>query len=276
MSYPYSMRLFYDVIGISKQGVYDMEHRWRKRSESMENLLCMVQEIRSKHPTMAVRHMYHKLQPQNIGRDKFEEFCSIHGLGAKRHRNYRRTTDSYGVKRFENLERGFTPQSMNQLWQSDITYFEVMGRFYYLTFIVDSFSRYIVGYSVSKYLMTEHTTIPALKMAIKFRKKENVSNLILHSDGGGQYYDKDFLKLTKSYNIRNSMCEYAWENGKAERINGVIKNNYLIHKNITSFNMLVKEVGKTVRLYNTDKPHCKLNYLTPADYEKMLSLQIEN
>ncbi len=54
------------------------------------------------------------------------------------------------------------------------------------------------------------------------------------------------------------MCEYAWENGKAERINGVIKNNYLKHRNINTYEELVKEVDRSVYLYNSDKPHIEL------------------
>lgn len=72
-------------------------------------------------------------------------------------------------------------------------------------------------------------------MALKRRKHYIPEDMIFHSDGGGQYYDKAFLKLTEAYKMSNSMCAYAYENGKAERINGVIKNNYLVHRNIKSF-----------------------------------------
>ena len=64
------------------------------------------------------------------------------------------------------------------------------------------------------------------------------------------------------------MCEYAWENGKAERINGVIKNNYLIHRNISSFEDLKKEVDRSVKLYNEEKPHIGLQRKSPIVYEK--------
>jgi putative transposase len=119
---------------------------------------------------------------------------------------------------------------IDQAWSSDITYFEIQGVFYYLTFILDNCSRRILGYHASSRLNTESTTLPALKRAIKSRGKKLKSGIIFHSDGGGQYYDSNFLALTRKHEFRNSMCEYAWENGKAERINGVIKNNYLIEQ----------------------------------------------
>jgi len=127
-----------------------------------------------------------------------------------------------------------------------------------------------VGYKLSKRLTTEHTTLPALKMAIRLRKKEveNIDNLIFHSDGGGQYYDKEFLSLTAQNNFINSMCEYAWENGKAERLNGVIKNNYLKHRAINTFEELQKEVDRSVSLYNSEKPHIELQRRSPIEFEK--------
>ena len=160
--------------------------------------------------------------------------------------------------------------AINQAWQSDITYFEIGGRFYYITFIEDSFSRRILGYSVSKRLTTEQTTLPALNMAINLRLKEKrtIKNVVFHSDGGGQYYDKEFLKLTGKAGIVNSMCEYPWENGKVERLNGVIKNNYLIHRNINNFKELKKEVDRTVSLYNKEKPHIELQRKSPNEFEK--------
>jgi putative transposase len=66
------------------------------------------------------------------------------------------------------------------------------------------------------------------------------------------------------------MCEFAWENGKAERINGIIKNNYLKHRNINSYEQLVKEVDRSVSLYNHDKPHIKLKRLSPIAFENKI------
>ena len=186
-----------------------------------------------------------------------------------RPQNRARTTDSSGVIRFDNLIKGIVPSRVNQIWQSDITYFEVDGKFDYITFIVDAFSRRIVGYSVSDKLTTEETVILALKRAIACRKGVNLSGLIFHSDGGGQYYSREFLKITEKLEFKNSMCTHAWENGKAERINGIIKNNYLIHWDIHNLTDLKKMVRKAVMLYNNDKPHSMLNRLTPVGYEKL-------
>jgi transposase InsO family protein len=205
-----------------------------------------------------------------MGRDAFEDFCREEGLMSKKVKNLRRTTDSTGVIRFDNLLKGMTLTDINQAWQSDITCFEINGKFCYITFIEDSFSRRILGYSVAKRLTTEQTTLPALQMAIKLWNRENtmIAGVVFHSDGGGQYYDKAFLKQTQKAGIINSMCEYPWDNGKVERLNGVIKNNYLIHRDINSFEELKKEVDRTVLLYNKEKPHIELQRKAPNEFEK--------
>jgi transposase InsO family protein len=219
---------------------------------------------------MGLRDMYYKIQPKCFGRDKFEEFCRAQNLGSKRPKNYARTTDSSGVIRFENKIKDLEVDHIDQVWQSDISYYYLNGKYYYLCFILDAYSRRIIGYCVSKRLLTEQTTLPAIKMALRTRRRSNTKGqfgIIFHSDGGGQYYDKEFIKVTKEYGIINSMCEYAWENGKAERINGVIKNNYLKHRKVVNWAQLSKEVDRAVSLYNNEKPHIELNRKSPIVFE---------
>ena len=261
------MNTLYKSIGISKQSFHQKMDRMIIVLSEQKQLLILIHQIREDHPTMGCRDMYYKLKPQTMGRDAFEEFCKNENLIVEGVKNWRRTTDSSGVVRFENLIINLSINGLNQVWQSDITYYEVMGTFYYITFIEDACSRKIVGHFVSKRLYTEQTTLPALEMAIKQRKNTNLQGLILHSDGGGQYYDKEFIKLTQKHKINNSMCEYPWENGKAERLNGVIKNNYLKHRKINNYNELVKEVDRSVQLYNEQKPHIGLNRKTPVEFE---------
>ncbi len=246
----------------------------QKRKDEKEMLELMINKIRKDHPSMGVRDMYFMIRPSFMGRDRFEKFCEENDYNLKYRKTRCITTDSSGVKRFENHFKDMKVKRINEVWQSDITYYDVDGRFYFLTFILDSYSRRVLGYSVSKRLLTEHTTLPALRMSIRNRKGTNLNGLIFHSDGGGQYYDKEFLKLTKKQGIVNSMCEYAYENGKAERLNGVIKNNYLRYKEINSYDELVKQVDHAVLMYNREKPHIMLARKSPIQFENnLLSLQ---
>jgi transposase InsO family protein len=227
--------------------------------------------VRKDHPGMNLRDIYFKMRPPAIGRDRFERLCRQLGLVIGRRRNLRRTTDSNGVKRFDNLIKELQVTRIDQLWQSDITYYELKHSFCYLTFIQDAYSKMIVGYSVSRTLHTSATTLPALQMALKCRKiLFDSKGLILHSDGGGQYYSNDFLTLTNSKRMRNSMGKMAQENGMAERLNGVIKNNYLVYKTIHNFEDLVKNVDRSVYLYNHEKPHRSLGRKTPVEFENSI------
>lgn len=268
------MNALYSAIGVTKQSVHKILDRSNHKRDERLQLLNMVGRIRQDHPTMGCRDMYYKLMPDFIGRDAFELLCKESGLYSKKNRNMRKTTDSSGVKRFENLIKSMNADKLNKIWTSDITYYELNGRFCYITFVIDVCSSRIVGHSVSKNLSTEQTTLPALKMAIKTRAYTDLTGLIFHSDGGGQYYDKEFLKLTSKNKIRNSMCMYPWENGNAERMNGVIKNNYLKHKRIDNYEDLIREVDQSVQMYNYEKPHIRLKRQTPIKYEnKMILLQ---
>ena len=231
-------------------------------------LLPVIAELRQEHPGVAARQLYLILQPENIGRDRFESFCFEHGFKLERPRAYKRTTDSTGVIRFPNLIAGREFTGINQAWSSDITYYQIKERFYYLTFIIDLFSRKIVGFSVSERLLTECTTIPALKMAIEQRRP--AAGTIFHSDGGGQYYCKAFLSLTEAHKIKNSMCDIVFENAHAERINGTIKNQYLKGYDPHNYAALAKMTKRAVTNYNTIKPHKSLNQKSPATYEASL------
>jgi len=211
--------------------------------------------------------MYAKLQPQAIGRDRFEELCRDNGFSIERKINLWRTTDSRGVVRFGNLPENLILSRINEAWSSDITYYEVNNCFYYLPFVMDCFSRRILGYAVSSRLTTEQTTLPALQQAVKARGGSIPQQLIFHSDGGGQYYDKEFLSYTSHHQMRNSMCELAYQNGKAERLNGIIKNNYLRFYETNTFEQLHKNVDRAVGLYNRERPHKALHYSSPVAYE---------
>jgi transposase InsO family protein len=227
-------------------------------------------EIRHDHPAMGAEPMYRLLSPQGIGRDRFEAIYRSHGMKLHQKRNYRRTTDSRGVIRFKNLLEGIELTGVNQVYSSDITYYELGGRYYYLTFIMDVYSRRIKGYSVSKTLYTESTTLPALRMALKGLTHEQTAGIIIHSDGGGQYYSKAFTALTRGAGMHNSMCTSVYENAHAERINGTIKNSYLRHYAPWDYASLQRQTKRAVEKYNNERPHQALSGLSPRAFEQTL------
>ena len=231
-------------------------------------LLPVIAELRREHPGVAARQLYHILNPGNIGRDRFERLCFEYGFKLERPKAYKRTTNSTGVTRFDNLIEAAEFTRINQVWSSDITYYQIEDKGYYLTFIIDLFSRKIPGFSISTRLLTEQTTLPALQMALTQRRP--APGLIFHSDGGGQYYCKEFLKLTGKHQIRNSMCEVVYDNAHAERVNGTIKNQYLKGYAPKDYLDLVTMTEKAINNYNNIRPHRSLHNKSPDAFEKSL------
>ena len=266
------MNEVYSAIGTTKQNIHQRLDRYMQQQEEQAYLLKIIHEARADHPQMGADSLYKMLKPAFIGRDRFRRWYNEAGLTLHQEKNFKRTTDSSGVIRFPNLLPALELTTPNQAWVSDITYYEINAKWYYLTFIMDLYSRLIKGFSASHTLMTIDTTIPALQMALRGWNKSVSSNLILHSDGGGQYYCKDFLDITKNYGISNSMCESVFENPHAERINGTIKNSYLKHYNPQSYPQLEKLLAKAVYMYNHQKPHTALGGLSPVEFERQLML----
>lgn len=265
-----SLNNFFLSIGTTRQSFHAKLDRQLSRNEAMAQLMVIVDKVRIDHPGMNLRDLYWMISPDFIGRDAFEGYFIKMGYGVQVKKAFRRTTNSFGVIRFDNLTEGIELDDVNQLWVSDITYYRIGEKFYYLTFIMDMFSRLIVGHSVSRNLRTEYTTIPALKKALRLRQAAELKDLIFHSDGGGQYYSKDFIKLTKGAAMVNSMGVSCYDNPNAERLNGIIKNNYLKHYAPANFNQLIKMTNKAVKMYNMQKPHSALNKMNPAAFEKKI------
>jgi len=270
------MNSVYKIIGTSKQNFHQrLDHMMEKEDEKYQ-ILKLIKEVRVDHPGMSARYMYKLISPKYIGRDKFETLCYENGFRVRMPKNYRRTTDSRGVTRFENLIAQHELTGVNQVFVSDITYYEIGSRFYYLTFIMDLFSRKIKGYSASESLQTINTTIPALKVVLAEIDKHQTKGTIIHSDGGGQYYCKEFRNIINHREMRSSMGENVYENSHAERLNGIIKNSYLKLYNPQNFKELTIQLSRAVKMYNQEKPHKALNYLSPNTFENKFTLSTEN
>lgn len=261
------MNQVYRAIGTTKQNLHQRLNTYLRQQEEKAQLERIVHQVRKDHPEMGALSLYLLIRPQHIGRDRFLRWYQEMGLTLYQRKNYQRTTDSMGVTRFENLLKEVELTGVNQAYSSDITYYPIGDNVYYLTFVLDLYSRKIKGYSASCTLMTQDTTIPALEMALASEGGAIAKDLIFHSDGGGQYYSKEFLKLTKAANILNSMCTSVYENPHAERLNGIIKNKYLRHYDPRSFTALRKQLKRAVEMYNCQKPHQALGGLAPEGFE---------
>ncbi len=257
-----------EVAGLSKQAYYQQYARNEQGYIEQELILAFAHRLRVDHPQMGCRKMYRLVNPP-IGRDKFEQLLIDNGFMVRRLRNYQRTTRA-GITYFDNLIEGLELTGIDQVWQSDITYIRVGEKYCYLVFIIDVFSRRILGYQASEHLLAVANT-QALNQAINQRKKKVFVDLIHHSDRGCQYSSKEYVSLLRAHGIKPSMCKTAWQNAFAERINGIIKNEYLIPFGSHSIEELGMNLQKAVRLYNTKRPHWNLpEYMSPIQFEQAL------
>lgn len=265
------MNELYRVVNITKQAVHQQSTSQKTFDQKTKNLLVEVDELRSEHPGCGVEKMYDTLLPDFMGRDRFIEYFMELGYRVKKNKNYVRTTIPTHLK-YPNLIEGSVVNRPNKVWQSDITYFHLNGRFYYIVFIIDVYTRRIKGYQVSDNMRAE-ANIKALKMALQ-EKGENIKGLIHHSDRGSQYVNKKYLKLLQENNIKVSMGIKAQDNAYAERINGTIKNEYLKRWVIKDFKSLRSRVKKAVNHYNDKRIHRGLpSKQSPRTFEiNLLSL----
>lgn len=270
------MKAIYDIAGISKQAYH--KHQNQKMDEGVyyEHLFMKADAVREVHPNIGVRKMYILIAPEEIGRDKFEALMLNNGYRVYYPPNFIRTTYSVKCYQYTNLIKGIELTGVNQVWQSDITYFLVGNKFYYLVFIIDVYSRRIVGYKAS-HNMEATANISALQMAFDLRGQPKYPGLIHHSDRGSQYASNDYTSLLTSNKCNISMCDAAFENAYAERVNGIIKNEYLKSWSFNNLKDLERGLQRAVYAYNYGRPHSNLaNKLSPINFEKyVLSLHAE-
>jgi transposase InsO family protein len=261
--------------GITRQSYY--QNTWKGIETSIEEELVLkeVINIRKLHRRMGVRKIYDKIQPFMIdhqikmGRDALYNLMAVNFLLVQKRKRRIRTTQSYHwLRKYLNLIRGFVPTSPNQLWVSDITYWRIENGYVYVSFITDAYSHKIVGYHLSETLEAVGC-VQALEMAISGINKELLpkSQLIHHSDRGLQYCSHDYVNILQDNKIRISMTENGdpLENAIAERVNGILKEEYLIDYKVESVKDAKTVLDFVVKLYNEERPHMSIGNLYPSE-----------
>ena len=235
-----------------------------------EIVLSLVYEYRSVMGRIGCRKLQHLInshlpEDMKVGRDALYTLLERNSLLHKRRRKSVRTTwSNHWMHKYPNLITGVIPTASNQIWVSDITYIETVNDgFMYLHLVTDLYSRKVMGWCLSPTLHAEHT-LKALDMAIR-NAGCNLAGLIHHSDRGCQYCSERYVSLLKSSGMLISMTQSGdpLENAVAERVNGIIKNEWLMHENIMDGNIALKRISEIINIYNNIRPHASLNYLTP-------------
>ena len=260
-------------LGMSRQAYYQNSRKAIDTSIEEELIIQQVKQIRQNHPRLGTRKLYGKLQAfmlENsikMGRDAlFNLLAANHLLIRKRKRRITTTNSYHWLRKYPNLIRNFVPTAPNQLWVSDITYWKINAQEHlYISFITDAYSHKIVGYQVAETLEAIES-IHALQMALSaFEGAESHLQLTHHSDRGIQYCSREYVKLLQDNNIQISMTENGdpLENAIAERVNGIIKEEYLDAYEVNDIKEARELLDRVIQLYNNDRPHLSISNLTP-------------
>lgn len=273
----YSVASLAQTCGITRQGYYQAKARHHHKRAQQQQALALVEETRKRHKQMGTRKLHHEhhdaLRALKIGRDALFELLRAEDLLVQRKRRVARTTHSgHGLRTWQNLlwdqERGpgYQASRPNEVFVADITYIRVRNGFRYLALITDAFSRKIVGYDVSESLSVEGS-LRALEMALKQMSKAEQRSLIHHSDRGVQYCCHAYVERLLALGARVSMAGVgmAYENALAERVNGILKQEYGLDEVFVGDQDLCQAVREGVYLYNEERPHLSLGYRKPSE-----------
>lgn len=269
------------LFGYTKQAFYKRKSSSLKESTVNSQVREMVLGIRYKLPRTGTRKLHFMLRENleqknlKIGRDKlFEILRSEHLLIVKR-RKYTTTTNSrHWMRKYPNLTKNIALTAPEQLWVADITYLQTVGGNEYLHLVTDAASKQIMGYEICGDMKAE-STIRALEMAISKRGYRN--QLTHHSDRGLQYCSSDYTGLLLANNIRISMTEKGdpYENAVAERINGILKDEFGLDGVFENRRQLYNQVHQAISLYNNSRPHLSIGMLTPTQAHSMPNIKVK-
>jgi len=257
------------LFGLKRDAYYKFIKRYEVKEEQEKKAVELVSLRRKVLPRTGCRKLHHYLQQDferanlKIGRDRLFNILRAEKMLVKPKKVSCRTTNSYHhFHKYNNLIKDFTPSKINQVWVTDITYIRTSNGFCYLALVTDVFSRKIVGYDISDSLELKGC-VRALNMALY--KAGDISELIHHSDRGVQYCSHQYTGELLRRNIKISMTEenHCYENAIAERVNGILKDEFFLDQTFYCKEHSQKAVKSAIKLYNNERLHLSLDYKTP-------------
>lgn len=261
-----------ELFGVTKQAYYQSISRKCNIETQDEIILQLVREIRRQMPRIGTRKIQHILREEysiEVGRDHLFDLLRDNKLLYRIiKRNFNTTFSKHNLRTYPNVAKEVIPTRPNEVWVSDITYIIFGYEFRFLFLVTDAYSKKIVGWRYADNLLTDRA-IEALNMALKQRRKNE--SLIHHSDRGTQYCASKYIAKLKRHKIIPSMTENGdpRENGVAERVNGILKNEFIEHLEDFTLENAERKIAKVIEIYNNSRPHLSLGMLTPNQAHSM-------
>ena len=257
---------------MSRQNYYCRRKQRQRRAVEGELVVGLVQRERRLQPRLGTRKLHHMLKREleqagvRLGRDRmFEELRKRDLLLKPLPAQYPHTTQSYhNLPIFRNMIKDKPLQAPNEVWVSDLSYLRTVEGFVCLALITDKFSRKIVGWHVGDSLEAVGC-VRAMERALT--QLPEGSRPIHHSDQGSQYCCHEYVNRLQERGLAISMTEtnHCAENALAERMNGILKQEYGLGLEFPSKTAAHQAVRQGIDLYNTRRPHNSLGKRTPAE-----------
>lgn len=258
-------------VGMSRQNYYAARRLRQRREVDEELILELVRRERRLQPRLGGRKLLHLLQPDldeagvMVGRDRFFELLAQRDLLVAPKPARARTTNSrHSLPVFRNLLADKALLAPHEAWVCDLTYIRTDEGFLYAALITDAYSRKIVGFHIGDSLEAEGC-LRALGQALD--ELPAGKRPIHHSDRGCQYCCHEYVERLQARDMPISMTEvmHCYENSMAERVNGILKQEYELDRTFRTKAQAKSAFEQAVWLYNHRRPHMSLNYRFPAD-----------
>lgn len=264
-------------LGISKQAYYKIRKSRDEQKEKGEQIIRQVLNVRQEMPRIGTRKLHYMLKSEiEIGRDKLFEILRKEQMLITKRKKYVKTTNSkHWMRTYADSSKQVELKEPEQLWVADITYLSTQEKTIYLHLVSDAYSKQIMGHSLSRDLRTE-STLKALQMALKRRIYQG-RDLLHHSDRGLQYCSRQYVDELRRNNCQISMTQDGspYDNAVAERINGILKDEFYCDEKFDSFEQAKKHVEQSIMIYNTKRPHLSCSMLTPKEMHQQNTLPVK-
>jgi hypothetical protein len=254
---------------LKRDAYYKFQKRYTYKKTVEEKVIELVKDARKEQPRVGTRKLHKDLKKafvhenMKVGRDCLFDILRDNNMLVSKKRAFAKTTNSYHhFHKYSNLIKDMQITRPNQVWVYDITYIRTVKGFCYLALITDLYSRKIVGYDISDSLELTGC-LRALKMALGGARP--AAGLVHHSDRGVQYCSHAYVDKLKNRKILISMTEenHCYENAVAERVNGILKDEFYLDQCFFSTEHAKKAAKNAIDIYNNKRLHVSLGYKTP-------------
>lgn len=245
-----------------------------------ERLLARIREIHERnYCAYGYRRMWIALQREGeeVGRGRVQRLMKGAGIqGAKRRGKAWRTTkpDPLAHRRPDLVGRDFSVQGPNRLWVADLSYLRSWEGNLFFSFVIDAFSRKIVGWQLAPHMRTD-LVLDALRMALAQRESGADVELVHHSDRGSQYTSIDYTQTLDDHGVLASVGSVgdAYDNAMAESFVDSFKTELIADRSWRSRTQLELAVVEYIAWFNNDRLHESLGDLPPAEFEDLYVAQ---